>query len=46
MEHLVLPDTQAPPSAKPKEPLFDKAPTDRTRIIQTLFILKNEIIRN
>jgi hypothetical protein len=38
------PDTQADPSAKPKEPFFANAPTDKTTIFQTLFILKNDII--
>ena len=33
------------PFAKPKEPFFANAPTDRTIIIQTLFILKNEIVK-
>ena len=32
------------PFAKPKEPFFANAPTDRTTIIQTLFILKNKIV--
>jgi hypothetical protein len=31
------------PFAKPKEPFFANAPTGRTTIIQTVFILKNEI---
>ncbi|MDD3723583.1 MAG: hypothetical protein PHW92_14060 [Lutibacter sp.] len=45
MAHLVFPNTQANPSAKPKEPFFANAPTDRTTIIQTIFILKNEIVK-
>jgi hypothetical protein len=31
------------PFAKPKEPFFANAPTNRLTIIQTVFILKNEI---
>ena len=31
------------PFAKPKEPFFAHAPTKRLTIIQTVFILKNEI---
>ena len=31
------------PFAKPKEPFFANAPKDRLTIIQTVFILKNEI---
>jgi DNA-binding XRE family transcriptional regulator len=33
------------PFAKPKEPFFANAQTDRTTIIQTLFISKNEIVK-
>lgn len=31
--------------AIPKEPFFDNAPTNRLTIIQTVFILKNEIVK-
>ena len=33
------------PFAKPKEPFFAHAPTNRLTVIQTVFILKNEIVK-
>jgi len=46
MAHLVFADTRASASKKPKELFFANARTDSTTIIQTLFILKDDIFKN
>ena len=41
--HIWFFPTHKPTLKKPKEPFFASAPTNRLTIIQTVFILKNEI---